>query len=175
MSHSANIRGLIPSTVRIGGIDKPSLLRSLRLHGVQLNHAADALFEHPDFTILDQPQTVDIAYLSVAALGFSEGATYRQITARAMEAGFAECPLELGPHLRIQFRDQLEAPASTPAAVPGAPPGSITIASSPLDDAELTPKGFYLRRLGDVLWLRGYWSPADHVWAAANVLVFSRA
>jgi hypothetical protein len=174
VSHDADIRPRTPGTVRIGGVDKPSLLRSLRLHGVQLNHAADVLFQHRHFTTLGQPHLVDIAYLSVAALGFSEGATYRQITARAIEAGLAECPLELGPHLRMQFPDQLEAPATAPAAIRGAPHGSVTIASSPLDDAELTPKGFYLRRLGGVLWLRGYWSPADHVWAAADVLVFSR-
>jgi hypothetical protein len=161
-------------TVRIGGVDKPSLLRSLRRHGAQLNHAAEALFECPHFTTLEQPCLVEIAYLSVAALGFSEGATYQQITGRASEMGLSECPLELGPHLRLQLRDQLEAPATAPAAIRGAPPGSITVASRPLDDAERTPKGFYLRRLERVFWLRGYWSPADHVWAAPDVFVFSR-
>jgi hypothetical protein len=174
VGHDVDIRPCTPAAVRIGGVDKPGLLHSLRRHGVQLNRAADALFQHPHFTTLGQPHLVDIASLSVAALGFSEGATYRQVTARAIEAGLTECPLELGPHLRTQFPDQHEAPTTASAPIRGAPHGSITIASRPLDDAELTPKGFYLRRLGDVLWLRGYWSPAEHVWAASDVFVFSR-
>jgi hypothetical protein len=115
-----------------------------------------------------------MASLSVAELGFSEGATYPQITARALEAGLTECPLELGPHLRVQFPDQLEAPTATPSTVRRAPPGSIIVASPPLDDEVFTPRGFYLRRLGGALWLRGYWSSIDHVWAAPDVFVFSR-
>ena len=174
MSHDIDIGTGTPAAVRIGGVDKLSLLHSLRLHGVQLNRAADVLFQHRHFTTLDQPHLVHIAYLSVADLGFSEGATYQQIAARAEEAGLAECPLELGPHLRTQFPGQLEAPAIAPAPIRGAPHGSITIASRPLDDSELTPKGFYLRRLDGMLWLRGYWSPPEHVWAASDILVFSR-
>jgi len=173
VSHDADLDTRAPVTVRIGGLDAPSLLHSLNRFGARLNRAASILFQHPHFTTLERPHVVDIAYRSVAALGFSEGATYRQIVGRALEAGLTECPLELGPHLRMQFPDQLEVPATATSG--RAPPGSITIASCPLDDAEPTPKGFYLRSLGGVSWLRGYWSPHDHVWAATDVLVFSRA
>jgi hypothetical protein len=55
-----------------------------------------------------------------------------------------------------------------------APPGSITVASSPLDDSDETPKGFYLRRVDGVSWLRGYWSRPGHIWSPRDVLVFSR-
>jgi hypothetical protein len=34
--------------------------------------------------------------------------------------------------------------------------------------------GFYLRRIRGVLWLRGYRSPAEHVWEAADRFVFRR-
>jgi hypothetical protein len=111
---------------------------------------------------------------TVADLGFVEGATYQQLTARALESGLVECPLELGPHFRLQFLDQPEGSAGFPATKHRAPPGSITIASSPLDDCEETPKGFYLRRIDGVLWLRGYWSWSDNIWRPEDVLVFSR-
>jgi hypothetical protein len=62
-----------------------------------------------------------------------------------------------------------------PATRHRAPAGSITIASSPLDDRDETPKGFYLRRVDGTLWLRGYRSSPAHVWDPEDVFVFSRA
>ena len=112
---------------------------------------------------LGESQVIEIATVSVAELGFGEGATYGQLIARALESGLAECPLELGPHLRLQFLDQPEGAAGLPATHGRAPPGAITVASSPLDERDETPKGFYLRRIDGVLWLRGYWSgPATY-------------
>jgi len=74
----------------------------------------------------------------------------------------------------MQFLDQPEGSAGFSATQHRAPPGSITIASSPLDDSDETPKGFYLRRIDGVLWLRGYWSWPGNIWRPEDVLVFSR-
>jgi hypothetical protein len=155
-------------------MNKPELVQALREHNVQLNQAAEALFEDHRFTPLSQSTVIEIAFLSVAELGFREGATYQQLTARALESGLVECPLELGPHLRVQFLDQPKESARFPATQHRAPPGSITVASSPLDDCDETPKGFYLRHIDGVLWLRGYWSWPGHLWSPEDVLVFSR-
>ena len=95
----------------------------------------------------------------------------RSLVSRALASGLGECPLELGPHLRLQFSDQPEAP-DLPTAH-RAPPGSLTVASRPLDDGDESPQGFYLRRVGGVSWLRGYRSWAGHVWSPGDVLVFS--
>jgi hypothetical protein len=164
----------VPSSVRIGGIDKRDLLQALRDRNVQLNQAAEALFQDRRFTSLSRSRVVEIAALSVADLGFGEGATYDQLTARALASGLVECPLELGPHLRLQFLDQAEGSVGLPATEHRAPPGSITVASVPLDDYEETPKGFYLRRIDGVLWLRGYWSHPGNVWRPDDVLVYAR-
>ena len=163
-----------PSAVRVGGVDKRELLQMLRQHNVQLNKAAKVLFDDRRFTPLTQSKVIDIAFVSVADLGFGEGSTYEQLTARALESGLVECPLELGPHLRVQFLDQPEGSSGVPATQHRAPPGSVTIASSPLDDRDETPKGFYLRRVDGTLWLRGYRSSPGHIWAPQDVLVFSR-
>jgi hypothetical protein len=164
-----------PTEVRIGGMDRRQLVEALRAHKVQFNQAAEALFEDRRFTPLGERMVVEISLLSVGALGFPDGATYEQFTRRAFESGLSECPLELGPHLRLQFLDQPEGPPGFPVTQHGrAPPGSITVASSPLDDLDETPKGFYLRRVEGVLWLRGYWSWPGHIWNPEDVLVFSR-
>jgi hypothetical protein len=165
---------LVPSSVRIGGMSRSELLQALREQGVQLNRYAEALFEDHRFTTLGSGRVVEIAVLSVAELGFDEGATYGQLIARARESGLVECPLEAGPHLRLQFTDQQDASDGMPPTHGRAPPGSITVASAPLDATDETPKGFYLRRVEGASWLRGYRSWSGHVWNSGDVLVFSR-
>ena len=164
----------MPSTVTIGGMSKSELRTVLRQHDVQLNEAAEALFDDRRFTTRSRQQVVEIAALSIAELGFAEGATYDQLVARALESGWVECPLELGPHLRIQFLTQPDGADGRPLTHGRAPPGSITVASPALDDTEETAKGFYLRRVDVVLWLRGYRSWPGHIWSAEDVLVFSK-
>ncbi len=164
----------MPSAVCVGGMGKSELLQALGEHNIQLNQAAKALFEDRRFTLLSQEQVIEIAAVSVADLGFGRGATYAQLTVRAFESGLVECPLELGPHLRIQFLDQPEGAHGISTAHGRAPPGSITVTSFPLDDADHTPKGFYLRCIDGLLWLRGYWSWPGHIWRPEDVLVFTQ-
>jgi len=167
--------GSVPRAVRVGGTSKADLREALRADHVQLNPAAEALFEDQRFATLPRCREIEIVARSVADLGFKSGATYGELTARAHESGWVECPLELGPHLRIQFVDQLEAPRGIGATTHRAPPGSITVASPPLDGRDETAKGFYLMHADGALWLRGYWSWPGHVWEPEDVFVFCDA
>jgi len=167
-------RRSMPRVVRVGGASRPELLALLRERDIQLNPYAEALFADARFTTLPREHRVEISALSVGELGFGGGATYRQIVARALEAGWVECPLELGPHLRLQYSDPPDGDDGLPLTHGRAPTGSITVASPPLDHDDDTPKGFYLRRVGGALWLRGYRSWAGHVWSPGDVLVFSK-
>ncbi|GDX79873.1 hypothetical protein LBMAG42_16840 [Deltaproteobacteria bacterium] len=164
----------MPSAVWIGGLSRLELLCGLRAQGVQLNTAAEALFADLRFVSRSEPTVVEIVAISVFELGFPSGATYGDITLRALEVGLHECPLELGPHLRLQFPEQADSADGLPLTHGRAPGGSITIASPPIDDSDTTPKGFYLRRVGQELWLRGYWSGPDHVWSPRDLLLFCR-
>ncbi|MDA0708693.1 MAG: helicase, partial [bacterium] len=47
------------------------------------------------------------------------------------------------------------------------------IASQILTEDDDFPKGFYLRRIKGVLWLRGYRSWPGHVWEPDDHFVFS--
>lgn len=169
-----HLRRFPPTTVRIGGMTKTELLGALRAQNVRLNEAATALFQDGRWMPLDQRRVVEIAVLSVAELGFSAGAIYAHLIARALESKLAECPLELGPHLRLQFLQQDDIVGHRAKTHAGAPAGSFAVASTPLDDTDETPKGFYLRRVDGVLWLRGYWCSSDHVFSPTDVFVFSR-
>ena len=169
-------RGGVPSSraVCIGGIDKPRLLEALSSQGIQLNPLALELFDDPRFTVGPTRVQVQIVGATVAGLGLSGGGTYDEVVVAASQRGLVECPLELGPHLRLAHRDQPEGATGQPVTQNKAPPGSITIASRPLDAEESTPKGFYLRRIDGTLWLRGYRSWAGHVWSPDDVFVFQR-
>ncbi len=164
----------VARTIRVGGERKSELLCQLQLAGVRLNEAAQGLFADDRFTTSAFSSVIEIAELSVASLGLHNGATFAQIVEQGASIGLSVCPLELGPHFRLQFTDQPEGFLGPPLSQHRAPPGSVTVASTPLADDEDTPKGFYLRRIEGVLWLRGYRSWPGHLWNPEDVFVFSR-
>jgi hypothetical protein len=114
-------------------------------------------------------QTVE---LTVGDLGFSDGATTTQIFKRASELGLELCPLELGPYLRLEYLDQAEGYSASALQQHQAPSGSITIASEILTKDDDFPKGFYLRRINGMLWLRGYRADHLHVWNPDDHFIF---
>jgi hypothetical protein len=162
-------------TIQVGGLTKQELLTRLVAAEIQLNESARALFAHDRFTTSPVVSTIEIVELSVAELGFAAGATIAPIYDNAAARGLALCPLELAPHLRLQYTDQPEGAVGQPATQHRAPPGSLTVASRELTSDDDTPKGFYLRRIAGVLWLRGYCSGPEHVWSAEDRFVFCRS
>lgn len=164
----------VAKTIRVGGVTKDDLLAQLHDAKVQLNESARVLFAQDKFTTSPAVSHTEIVELSVADLGCPEGASIRQIHGRAAECGLLLCPLELAPHLRLQYMDQHEGCIGHPPSKHRAPPGSLTVASRELASDDATPKGFYLRRIEGVLWLRGYRSGPDHHWSAADRFVFCR-
>lgn len=161
-----------PAEIEIGGVSKAALRAALATAHVQLNAAAETLFADPRFTVAPLRQPIVITALSVADLGYATGATAPEIAAAARARGWSECPLELAPHLCLRRVLSVEVADDRPRTRGTAPPGAFTVASAPLDDDDETPKGFYLRRVGGVDWLRGYRSWDGHPWQPDDVFVF---
>ena len=157
----------------IGGLSKADLLVRLEAAAVQLNDSARTLFADSRFTVLPTSSRVETVELAIADLGLPDGGTFADILSHASSCGLAVCPLELGPHLRLQYLDQPEDASGAPASLNRAPPGSITVVSEPIAEDESLPRGFYLRRFSGSLWLRGYRSWAGHPWSPEDRLVFS--
>lgn len=165
-----------PTTTRavdVGGSTKPELIQELQRNTISMNEFAERLFASDHFTTAPTRYSVMSVELTVRNLGFTRGATIAEIYGRARELGLSLCPLELGPHLRLQYLDQPEGYWGKPFRRHQAPCGSITIASEELAEDGF-PKGFYLRRIKGVLWLRGYCSRPEHVWDAGDHLVFGQ-
>lgn len=162
---------MVPRAVRIGGMSRTEILSALHGQGIHLNEIAKDLFAHPDFQTSGERSTIGIRDVSVGELGHPNGATLGQVFDRAEDHGLSPCPLELAAHLRLQFTDQAEGFVGFPPSKNRAPPGSLTVAARPIVKDGMR-MGFYLRRISGVLWLRGYRSPAEHVWDAGDRFVF---
>jgi hypothetical protein len=156
----------------MGGLTKSELIQELQRNAISMNESAETLFASEHFTISETRYALTIFELTIRDLGFPQGATIVELYARAEALGLGLCPLELGPHLRLQYLDQPEGYWGQPVRQHQAPSGSITIASEKLSDDENFPKGLYLRRIQGQLWLRGYRSGPGHVWEPDDHFIF---
>ncbi len=164
---------VIERIVAIGGQTKSELLARLAQSRVAINEAGKALFASDLFTTSEARTQLATVELEIRDLGFPMGATLPEIIAGAQRLGLRPCPLELGPHLRLQLLDQPEGFEGQPVTQHRAPPGAITIASEVLSEDESFPKGFYLRRIQGTPWLRGYCCGLDHVWSPEDHMLFA--
>ena len=160
--------------LRVGGMSKGELLKELSDNGIQLNEIGRSLFADDRFLTSAASSVMETVQTSVAGLGFTQGATFAEIEARAAKLGLSLCALEVAPYFRLQLLDQPEGRLGHPSSRHRAPPGSITVASRPLSEEDETPWGFYLRRIDGVLWLRGYRSWPGHVWSPEDAFLFTR-
>lgn len=166
---------VITRPVEVGGQTKSQLLQRLRELSVRMNESANRLFSDDRFTTTATRHILSTVELTVGSLGYPQGAPWEEIRARSDQLGLDVCPLELGPHLRLAYLDQPEGSFGDPPREHRAPFGSVTVVSKPLDEDPDTPKGFYLRRIDGVLWLRGYRSERTYVWDPGDHLVFCRS
>lgn len=165
---------VIPRIVQVGGQTRAELLERLARSGVEINVSGRVLFASDKFITSDVRTQLTTVELSVRSLGFPQGATISDLYASATRLGLRLCPVELGPHFRLQLLDQPEGFVGQPVWQHRAPPGSITIASAVLSDDDAFPKGLYLRRIKGVPWLRGYLCDRKHLWDPDDRFLFAK-
>jgi hypothetical protein len=164
--------GVVKRVVYVGGRSRSELLEELKRIGVEINELGFKLLLSETFKISETRRSLVTVELTVRQLGCPQGARILELYGRATSLGLSLCPVELGAFLRCQYLDQPEGFWGQPSPEHRAPPGSVTIASAPLASDDDFPKGFYLRRIKGVLWLRGYQSSAEHVYDAEDHFIF---
>ncbi|WP_066050744.1 helicase [Robertmurraya korlensis] len=163
----------ITRTLEVGGLTKCELIKKLQQSSILINEYGERLLADERFTTSETKYRLQTIELTVGNLGFPDGATTTQFFKRANELGLELCPIELGPYLRLEYLDQPEGDSRNHMQKKHqAPSGSITIASEILAEEEDFPKGFYLRRINGVLWLRGYVADDLHVWNSDDHFIF---
>ncbi len=102
---------------------------------------------------------LDLVILTVAELGFNNGATLQQIYDRAKELGLELCPAEVGLALCLAYLDQ--------------PYGEwLQIAMEPITDSDGGVGVFHVAHDDDEQWLGMCWSSSDGVWNPDDQWVF---
>jgi len=156
--------------VSVGGRSRSELRSALAEAGVQLNVHAETLL---DADVFDggEERMITVTERTVGELGGTQGATLPEIFRLAGEQALLVCPPETGPYLRLALGEQATS-ANSVLSTGTAPEGSLTVVSDVLDDDVAYPKGFYLRVVDGVPWLRGYRCDDEHVWSPEDRLLF---
>lgn len=87
----------------IGGKTKDQIKAELQEKKIYVSDWANQLMESKDFTVLKSAETADLVRLTIADLGFPDGATTDEIYKKAKDLGLELCPAEVGPHLRLSY------------------------------------------------------------------------
>ena len=122
---------------------------------------ASDIIGKPEFTMTAGETEVDLVRVTVGKLGFKDGARRDQIYDRAEEFGLEVCPPEVGPQLRLQYKDQ---PMKE----------GILIGMEPIRLSDGDLRVFGVAHNGGGIWLYGYCDSPDGVWGADDQWVFVR-
>ena len=135
--------------------------KAIKNSGFHISDWAGDILGKSGFTVVTQATEVDLVKVTVAELGFKEGARRDQIYKKAQELGLDLCPPEVGPQLRLQYQDQ--------------PDGEwVLIGMEPITDSDGYPVVFDVERGGPELWLYGSWGRPDGFWDPDFRWVFVR-
>lgn len=80
--------------------------QALEKNGYEVTKGANDILGNPAFTVATEETEVNLVKVSVAGLGFNGGARISKIYSRAKQLGLKLCPAEVGPQLRLQYKNQ---------------------------------------------------------------------
>lgn len=159
-----------PSPLTVGGLSRQDLAARLQEHGVGLNAHAETLLAHSAFDTRPA-ERVEIVARAVHELGLADGGTLPEVFAAAASLGRALCPRDAAPYLRLAWLTQSNSTDSVLSAG-RSPQGALKVATAPISDDVEVPKGFYLRVVDGVPWLRGYRCDDEYRFAPDDVFAF---
>ena len=134
--------------------------RALEGGGFLISDWANDVMRKPGFTVSSEKVELDLVIVTVAELGFPKGVTRKKFYERAQSLGLELCPLEAGPRLRLQYRDQ---PADE----------WLLMAMEPIKDSADDPCVFCFERLDDGIWLHLNYVFSGFVWPPDSRWVFA--
>lgn len=142
----------------IGGQSKEDLIKEIKAK-FKVSDYAESMLKNADFTVSQEKENLTLIRLKVQDLGFSSGATTKEIFEKAEELGLELCPAETGPQLRKQYLNQ---PLNE----------WLRIAMKPIPGSDGDPSVFILGRYGGGLWLSFDWTGPDNRWIPGSEVVF---
>lgn len=142
----------------IGGLKPKELGKALASGGHRISDYAEDLMKKMP-TLKDQ-KIISLVRATPSAMGLSGNPTRDQIYERADKLNWDLCPAEVGPHLRLAYKDQ---PMNE----------WLAIAMKPITDRVGNPRLFNVERLDGGSWLDTGWAGPTGQWDPNDSLVFS--
>jgi len=135
--------------------------KALKQSGCKIGDWGNDILGKPAFTVSETETEVNLVNISVAKLGFKNGATRKDIYERAISLGLELCPNEVGPQLRLQYKDQ--------------PNGEwLRIAMEPISGSLGDLSIFKVEHRGSGLWLDSGVGGPGGFWGGSSRFVFVR-
>ncbi|MDP3991183.1 MAG: hypothetical protein Q8P63_02720 [Candidatus Nealsonbacteria bacterium] len=133
--------------------------KAIKGNGFNISEWANDVLGKPAFKVATEEIEVNLVRLTVAELGFKKGARRDQIYECAKKLGLELCPSEVGPQLRLQYRDQ---------------PNDewIIVGMEPITDSGGRLYVLRVERFDSGLWLNCSWGYPGSVWNPDSLLVF---
>ncbi len=129
--------------------------------GMKIGYLANKILSNPVLTVAESVTEVELVVVSVAELGFRDGATQKDVYTRAQELGLDLCSSEVGPQLCLQYTDQ--------------PKGEwLVIAMEPITESGGHVYLFNVEHVDCERWLRANGGNPGHVWRGDRGFVFLR-
>lgn len=139
--------------------DADSYRSAIKKFGFQISDGANDILGKSAFTVTPTKETIDLVVVSVADLGFKNGATYKEICDAALNQGLSLVLAEVGPALRLQYKE-------------GQKGESLYIAMEPISDSDGCLRILdVVYDFGD-LWLLTYYGRSHYGWGAGARFVF---
>jgi hypothetical protein len=92
--------------------------RELDSAGIKIGDAADEILGRPAFSYGTMKTDVELVLVSAADLGVETESSLADVYKRARQVGLELCPAEVGPQLRLDYRNQPRGEALTIAMEP---------------------------------------------------------
>ena len=148
-------------TITIGAHSSLATLgQSLANGGFRVSDFANRLLGK--MKLVRAAKKLELVVVTVAELGFPNGATFAQIVKVAKQLGLSLCPAEVGPALRLDYKDQ--------------PNGEwLRIAMKPVTDSGGGLRVFGVGHDSGGLWLGTLWFRPECVWGPGARWVFVRS
>ena len=144
----------------IGGLKPKELEKALTAGGHRISDYAMDLLKSKDFTALPESKTISLVRATPRVMGLSGNPTTEQIYEKADRFNWDLCPAEVGPHLRLSYKDQ---PMNE----------WLSIAMKQIADRSGNPLVFHVGRYGSGSWLNTAWAGPANQWDPDSSLVFS--
>jgi hypothetical protein len=158
--------------INVFPIVKSDIFKLLNDNDIYINDYCKKYIEHEKFNFSEIEEERKIIIMTLEEMGFTEPVTQPEIMNKAKELGYKLCEPSMGVYLRLVYRNQRNSNNSILRGQHKSPDDAIQIVSKLLESDFTFPRGLYIRKVDNKLWLRGYICDDEHEISIENEMAF---